>query len=283
MAIKQGASPAATSLKQDGLFGIYRMQGTRWKDRYPLVFVDLYSGSGENVVDGQSIIGSPLSLLSGLAAAIRSSNTVPKYSDWLIVFNDITTGRATDILPENVMRWQEENGLPVNSSVLSVTNKNGWTFNVPIRYMCSPSSDVVEDIQAILGRKNQAHFTLLIDPNGPKDAPWDALREIWEKHKNKVDLLFHISATTLKRCAKAKESTGMNFAPMPDHVKGLIDAFYGCGGWVRGPVGADQWTILLISSRPPKNGWGNSFHLIQSIEGDEVIKRLSLTKSELSK
>ena len=280
----QGASAAATPIKQEGLLGIFNVQATRWKDKYPLVFVDLYAGSGRNVVGGESINGSPLSMLAGIHLALTRSNTRPRFS-WLIVFNDIAPGRATDLLPENVKRWQEENGLPVDADGLTVTLKDGSDYRVPIQYRCGPSDDVVQAIRSALDDGTKAHFVMLVDPNGPKDAPWPDLKAIWAAHGNYVDLVLHIAATMLKRCSRARDATGYDFAPMPDHIAGMLELFRKSGGWIREPVGADQWTIALICKYPPRQGWSRktaSFHTIESRAGQETIKRLTYTKKELN-
>lgn len=279
----QGGSVAATPIKQDGVVGIFDLQATRWKNYNPLVFVDLYAGSGRNVIGGESINGSPLSILGGIYRAVSKSRSRPPHP-WLIVFNDIAPGRATSLLPENVMRWQEENGLPVNADSLCMRLKDGSEFVVPIKYLCGPSDDVVQAMRTALDAGFRAHFVMLVDPNGPKDAPWPDLQMIWNRHGRYVDLVLHIAATILKRVSKARDSVGYDFAPMPNHIAGMLDLFTRCGGWIREPVGADQWTIAMISKYPPKSGWAQknaSFHLINSPDGQQTIKRLTYTKKEI--
>ena len=85
--------------------------------------------------------------------------------------------------------------------------------------------------------------------------------------------------------AKAKAATGFTFAPIPDHISAMFAAFDKCGGWIREPVGPDQWTLALISKFPPRHGWNTksaSFHRIDSEAGQATIKRLTSTKKELN-
>lgn len=279
----QGSSLAATPIKQQGLVGIYHMTALRRKNyRKPTVFVDLYSGNGKNVVGDEVINGSPLSMLEGIKKAVQSMRGAPA-AQWFLVFNDIAPDRATELLPENVMRWQEENKLPVNRDSISLTTADGSKVDIPVQYVCGCARSLVEQIAALLDKLKTAHVVMMVDPNGPKHAPWEELKQVWERHRQDAELIFHISATTLKRVAKARASTGFAFAQMPDHIAALIDAFKGCGGWGRKPVGADQWTILMLSMFPPRNGWEKAGFLkldSEAWEGERL--RMSMTAKELA-
>jgi hypothetical protein len=97
-------------------------------------------------------------------------------------------------------------------------------------------------------------------------------------------MIFHISATTMKRVAKARASCSFEFAPMPDHITALLHEFKNCQGWVRAPVGSDQWTILWVTEFEPKYAWSQAdapFYQLRSPIGQETIRRLSLTRNEL--
>ncbi len=234
-----------------------------------MVFVDLYCGSGENKLPGEIIAGSPISMLAGILDAVQH----------------LTPGRATLLLPENVMRWQAENNLVVNPELFQCTARDGSIFSMPIKYRTGSAQDAVECICNIMQVNRKSHIILMIDPNGPKDAPWVKTKEIWDRYPNRVEMIFHLGATVLKRVSKARDTCGAEFfAPMPDHIAALVDSFSDSDGWVRDPVGKDQWTMLLLSKFPPHNGWKTidaSFHKIQSEIGQQVVRRLSLTKKEL--
>jgi len=282
----QGNSVTATPVKQNGLRGIYSMLSMmRSKRPEAMVFVDLYCGSGENKLPGEIIAGSPISMLAGILDAVQHRLKKPPVGPWACLFNDITPGRATLLLPENVMRWQAENNLVVNPDLFQCTARDGSTFSMPIKYRTGSAQDAIECICNIMQVNRKSHIILMIDPNGPKDAPWVKTKEIWDRYPNRVEMIFHLGATVLKRVSKARDVLGAeSFAPMPDHIAALVDSFSESDGWVRDPVGKDQWTMLLLSKFPPHNGWKTidaSFHKIQSEIGQAVVRRLSLTKKEL--
>lgn len=284
----QGSSLTATPIKQQGLVGIYHMIALRRKNyRKPTVFVDLYSGNGKNVVGDEIINGSPLSMLEGIKKAVQSMRPEKKNptgtpkAQWSIVFNDIAPDRATDLLPENVMRWQEENRLPVNKDVIQLTNSIGHKVDITVEYVCGCAKSLVDQIAHFLDKMKSAHVVMMVDPNGPKHAPWNELKCVWERHHEESQLIFHISATALKRVAKARASTAYDFAPMPDHISALLDLFEDCKGWIRLPVGADQWTILMLSMFPPRNGWEKERFLeLDSERGREAKALMSMTAKE---
>lgn len=284
----QGSSATATPIKQYGLRGIYKTVAMmRSGDRFPaVVFVDLYCGSGENILPGEIIAGSPISMLAGILDSLRGKGSLTKApkGQWLIVFNDIAPGRATVLLPENVMRWQAENGLQVDRDALRVTARDGKEVVIPIKYITASAASVLDEITETLDAYKNAQVVMTIDPNGPKDAPWEKLRDVWHKYSQRAELVFHLAATHMKRVAKARNTCGIGFfAPMPDHINALIQSIIGCGGWVREPVGADQWTLLWLTKFPPRNDWKTAtpFHKIETECGQAVIRRLSLTKKEL--
>jgi len=277
----QGMSAAATPVKQSGLVGMANMLTLMRKhSRKPVMIADFYCGEGENVVDGVHIKGSPISIMQGIAMAIGQMVDPPKQPRY-IVFNDIVSGRVMDRLPGVVERWQSDMGLPVNHMRLTCYTKAGRPVVIPIAYRVGSAQTLCGDIESSIN--HGFHVIALIDPNGPKDAPWSELRSLYDRRGNSLEVIIHISANTLKRVAKARE-VGYNFAPMPDHISGMLSAFDGAGGWVREPVGADQWTLLLLSKFPPRNGWnpktGPRFLRIDDDNGRELIQYLSTTAKE---
>ena len=281
----QGCSIAATPAKQDGLKGIYDMIGLMRKNwRGQVIFADMYSGAGKNIIDGQNVRGSPISMLEGLLLSVSRMRGIPS-GNWAIVFNDIVKGRATESLPQAVAGWQEEKRIAVDPTKLICYTKDMQKFTIPISYKEGSAATLTKEIESLLNQYRGCHVIMAIDPNGPKDAPWNELRSIWDNHGKNAEMIFHISANTLKRVAKARQATNFNFSPMPDHMHGMIKAFRDAGGWIREPLGSDQWTIALLSKYPPEYGWmcqGAKFHKIDSRSGKYIVSRLSLTKKEMA-
>lgn len=275
----QGSSAHATPMKQDGIVGIVDMVNIMRQRSYkPVVFIDFYCGSGTNVVDGREISGSPISMLEGIVKATSRMKQIPRHPR-MVVFNDIVQERSLDTLPVEVEAWQAKQGLPVNRDVLTCFTKTGQRFTVPIRYVAGSAQDMCAKVKQAIA--NRMHVVALIDPNGPKDAPWAELRELYEKHSKDFELLIHVSSTALKRVAGARAVTEFNFAPMPSHVSDMLQAFSGCGGWIREPTGADQWTMVLITRFPPRSGWnvknGPRYLKMDTEEGQQLIQYLSTT------
>ncbi len=277
----QGMSAAATPAKQSGLVGMTHML-TLMRKKLPrrVMVADFYCGEGENVVDGEHIKGSPISILEGMTLAISQMDDPPKMQR-RIVFNDIVSRRVMDHLPGVVEAWQADMGLPVNRKQLTCYTKTGMPVVIPIYYWTGSAQSLCGDIETAIN--NGFHVIALIDPNGPKDAPWSELRSLYDRLGHRLEIIIHISATTLKRVAKAREA-GYNFAPMPDHISGMLSVFHGARGWVREPVGADQWTMLLLSRHAPRYGWntktGPRFLKIDDENGQKLIQHLSTTAKE---
>jgi hypothetical protein len=248
-----------------------------------MLFVDLYSGSGVNEVGGTDINGTPLSILHGIPDAIRSSKT--EVCGMACIFSDIAPERATVLLPERVEDFQQKLGLEVNRNELVVETRKGQVVRVPIFYRQSSALEMAQFIHQYAIQHPRIRVLVGIDPNGPKDAPWPELGLLMQSVGSRVDLYVHLAATAMKRVSGARAATGMQFAPMPDHISHAIQFIMaGDGaGWIREPIGADQWTLMLLTRNPPKHGWASQgYHLINSPEGREVIQRMSMTKKELA-
>lgn len=277
----QGASALATPAKQNGLVGMFDTISVMRKNSHkPIVFADFYCGSGVNAVNGEEINGSPISMLEGIYLSCQRMKGPPAQQRY-IVFNDIVSDRVLDALPIAVESWQARNRLPVDRNILRCTTKDGIPVSIPITYVASPAQELCNSIDGLI--RGGAHVVALVDPNGPKDAPWEALKRMFRAKERALELIIHVSSNTLKRVSRAREATGFNFSPMPNHVQDMLAAFTGCGGWIREPVGSDQWTMLLLSKFPPYGGWncknGPRFLLIDSTEGSSLIRRLSTTRS----
>jgi hypothetical protein len=282
---QQGSSHGATQYKQDSIRGIARMAALRQKNTSGLkVFADVFSGSGENVVDGEIIDGSPISILSGVVDAIQSMRGAYAGS-YAVYFADIVTGRATDMLLSVITRWAASCGYPFthtgNTGILQVYKYDGGEGRVDIYLSESPASDSMAIIGNGLLSRRIERVTVFIDPNGPKHAPWRETMAIWRHFSSRSTIIIHIASTTLKRIAGARRA-GCNMPDgIPDHVAEMIHWFKGAGGWIREPINADQWTIAMLAKYPPTHDWQKGgFHAIDSDEGQALIKRLSTTKKE---
>lgn len=288
-AANQGQSDLATPAKQQGLIGMYRMLTLMRKKLREkkgiknLIYMDMYSGIGENVADGQRIYGSPISMLEGIHRAVRSMNDGPGGVKRHVVFNDIVKGRASEMLPQRVLEFQEDRGLQRNPELLVSYTKQGDIVEIPIIYRDGSAQSLAKSvINRLNNPRSSEHYIIAVDPNGPKHAPWNELEYIWNNFSNHAEFIFHISATTLKRIAKARESGIKANADIPNHVQAMLDKFAHSKGWVRNGVGADYWTLMLLTKFSPDYGWGKDYHLIDSPEGQKVIRSLSLTKKEMA-
>lgn len=279
----QGSSLLATPAKQDGLTGIVHMMTLMRKNMArPVAFIDAYCGNGVNSVDEKDINGSPISILEGICKAVASMSETPNHPRF-ILFNDIIESRVKGNLPVEVEQWQMKNGLPVNQNELVCYNKKKEPFRVSIIYEAKSANDLCDAV-VLKAVKNGCHVVVFVDPNGPKHAPWEKLKEIYKKYPKNVEMIFSIAGNTLKRVYGARLSTGYNFSSMPNHVADMIDSFADCGGWIREPIGADQWTMVLVSKFPPRNGWnvktGPKFYKIDQPEGQQMVEYLSTTAKQ---
>lgn len=278
----QGCSPLATAKKQESVEGVTFMETLRLKNfNRDVLFADIFCGSGENIVNGETINGSPISMLDGFLSAVVAMKEPPK-SNYRFVFSDVAEGRADSRLVANVRNWQERVGMEPDPFLFKAYTKGGHAVTAKLFYAQSWAEEAVEALKDKVIKNRNGFLVLFVDPNGPKAAPWKGMRELWDKAASRVRITVSISATTLKRIRAAKEVSQLNWAQVPDHISGMIEWFSGAGGWVRSPVNADQWTVVCLSKVPPRNGWNKGgFVLIDSNEGREMIKRLSLTKQEL--
>ena len=280
MAIIQGSSAIATPAKQKGLFGIHHMISTKRKNLGGLhLFCDAFSGSGLNHIEGEEIQGSPITILSAVTKSFLSFRDQPPTYLPAFVFSDITASRSMEMLPENVAAWQSSNGLQVDPQNLIVSTRHG-DYVMPIHYRGESAEQLLVRIGLFLDQPNRT-ATITIDPNGPKDIPYDALKQLWKTYGKRLTLIFHVGATHLKRVAGAREA-GINFRPLPDHLTGLIELFMSQPrGWIRSPVGADQWTIVMLTHFETAYGWEKQgYHKLTTPIGQQVLSDLSLTNAQ---
>lgn len=285
--MKQGASVLATPAKQDGLYGIQHMY-TLMHSRIPgtVFFADLFSGTGVNNIENTSVDGSPITALKAFHKAINSTKKFPlrKYQ---FVFNDIVEGRADVKLKNLVHKWANDTGITIeegeNFDTFSFKTKNGFVITFPVYFMNKSADEIISVIHEHMEKKDGSYFQIFIDPNGPKDFPWESVNQLYEKFPSRLTIAAHLSATALKRVAACKRARpDLSFVDMPDHVKGVIGMFAKHPkGWVRKPVGADQWTMFFISRFSPKGDWQKQgFHHIGEQKGKEIIHLLSTTAKE---
>ena len=256
-----------------------------------VLFADIFCGDGMNVIDGQEINGSPISMLEGLVGALLSMKGAPS-SKYRCLFADISEGRATDFLPQRVRTWADSKGLELSDDctklLIPLKGKDGNILKekaeVLLTFAQASAVETVNWISSVLRRRDKRRRAcIFVDPNGPKHAPWEELRNLWDQHKRKVEITAHISATQLKRIKGARE-VGKAMPQVPDHVSAMIGAFKGAGGWIRSPAGADQWTVAMLTMFQPRSDWKKAgFVAIDSEEGADTIRRLSLTAKEYNK
>lgn len=284
----QGMSYAATKPKQESLLGLYAMQAVRLKSwNGQVYFFDLYSGSGRNIISKHNnhevIDGSPITLLSSLAQAANTWVSNPLYKA-RVVFNDLDKDRVSQI-PMNVIRWQNKQGMTFNKDKVILPLKSGDQWEVNVQYENFSADDALTAICDFMRKTPGVYSVITIDPNGPKDLPFEKLSSMMKDPllKNHLTFVLHVSANALKRVAGAKAAGKQQFCDLPENLAGLIQLITdNPKGWIRTPEGKDQWTVLMLTEWAPKSAWEKQgFHLFSSPEGKALLTQLSMTKKQV--
>lgn len=95
----------------------------------------------------------------------------------------------------------------------------------------------------------------------------------------RVDFLFNVSATTVKRMRQQASKRGWPHESLCDLLAGIDKKFW----LVREPFGANQWTFLLGTNWADFKEYKRiHFHRADQPTGAEILRRLEYTRDELN-
>jgi three-Cys-motif partner protein len=151
-----------------------------------------------------------------------------------------------------------------------------WDFRLENRDNSSVTADIMDWLQR--GARGKSSLGLIYtDPNGYNDAPLESIIEIC--HQNtRLDVLVHISATSVKRQIGARAREGIKIFDLEDFIKKINKKKV----FVREPYGTAQWSFLYLTN------WADApelkkkeFYDRTSRKGKEIFKILTRTAKEI--
>lgn len=115
------------------------------------------------------------------------------------------------------------------------------------------------------------------DPNGYNDAPLESMIEICRQN-TRLDVLVHISATSVKRQVGARATEGIAVFGLADFIERIDKSKV----FVREPYGKAQWSFLYLTN------WAKApelrkikFYDRESSKGQEIFKILTRTAQDI--
>lgn len=251
----QGAS-AHTERKEFEIHGISTMRFNQFKNPYfkyrKIICADIFSGTGENEVDGNIINGSPIKLIE---AYIKSKNNNVKFD---FLFSDIRSF-ACQALAKNVSKYP---------------------LNITIRQL--EASNSINILGDHLYHNNDVFLYLIVDPNGPKDFPKIEIQQLLSSMSKRIDVIPYISATTINRCIGARNKAGLDFKGWLGQIENFDEGFvsslidHNRKGWIRKPLSSDKarWTMLpTFGCFEPIHDWAKQDYVkLNTQEGKNVVK-----------
>lgn len=240
LSLFQGVSDV-TPHKELGFFGICntRLTQRKFQDYIDSVYLcDVFSGDGHNVVNGEVLAGSPVKM----AQAIDASG-IAETKDIFLLCSDIRKDAI-----HTLNRYFSESNHSCETSI----------------YQRS-AADQLKFIHAIARQEPSSHFIVTIDPNGPKALPFEEIKKLSSDPllKNRVDFIVNISATSVKRMIRHRQSAGANYDWWISTVENIgrdlvmnIAQHYK-GAWIRRPLGDKQGWLMVayFNWSPPKHDW----------------------------
>ena len=241
----QGMS-AVTPVKEIQIHGVVQMRIMQRKRGFAEGWVpelrvyDVFAGDGENIVQGETIQGSPLEIAdavieSGLPCSMHASD-----------INEMSTLALA-------RRLSEKPGLKH-----TVTQK--------------PAAQALADVAVYLSANKKNIAVVVVDPNGPGVLPYRELLNLATHFPYRCDLLLNISETAMKRilaCAVTKDKNW--WAPLssfPEFIWSLGKHYRQM--WVRRVLPSDpqRWRMLCFwSGVPPKDPWAKQqLYIVDSLE-----------------
>jgi three-Cys-motif partner protein len=275
----QGASKF-TERKTKEIEGIASMRFNYLKGSGPsayydqILVADVFSGSGENVLDADSapIDGSPIKLLNALHNAAMPSNKMNlmglKRKKVSFYFSDIRSQAIADLDRVIADNWKPIEGLQTR-----------------IITKASSATDSISQIHSYLREERRSrtrtHVILVLDPNGPKAFPRDEVLGLLDEFSRCVDVIPYISATAVNRCIKHRDTSDVKYDWWLNSIERFDSGFvYALAnkrdGWIRTPLKNDpQHWLMMPTFTPlavPRNDWAKQGYVrINSQEGRQAI------------
>ena len=234
--IHQGASQI-TPIKEAQIKGtvMVRLTQRKFKEYIPRIFVyDIFSGDGVNIVDGTSVLGSPVEI----ANAILESKILQTKRVKFI---------ASDIREEAVVRLYNRLDVFIEQGVdIECVNVDAATM------FCSIYERLLYD--------KACHIIIVVDPNGPAPLPFNELLAVSQDFNKRVDVFLNVSETAMKRVLNCSITRDKNWWRGYDDFKSMVlDVFKNFKqAWVREVIDGDRqrWRYLCFwSFAPTKRGW----------------------------
>lgn len=128
------------------------------------------------------------------------------------------------------------------------------------------------------GCNDKKYGLIYCDPNGFNDLPFDSLKYISSIYNYRnIDMLLHVSATSIKRTAGAKKKKGQEYTTLLNELRKINKKYW----LIREPFSAWHWTMIIGTnwdSFPKFKQLG--FHDIKSPKGQITFDRLNLTNKQ---
>lgn len=271
----QGAS-RHTERKEIEIGGLVQMRLRQLKGMVParhydkIMIADVFSGSGENVVEkgGDPIDGSPLRILWALQSAIQTQNGPNPMG---------LAGKEVHLLFSDI----RQTAIDHLSQVLADKHQKIVGPHIYTTTMAMDAGNAMGLIGEFMARNRRAHLILVLDPNGPKDFPRDEVLNLLSAHSNRVDLIPYISATAVNRCLRHRDLCGATYnwwlSAIDRFDTGFVHAIArNRRGWIRKPIANDpqRWLMLptFTTRLLPRNAWARQGYVeINSDAGNAAI------------
>lgn len=214
---------------------------------------DIFSGDGQNIVDGIDMQGSPLEI----ADAISESGV-----DAQFVASDI---RAFSV--------------KILEAKLNAKKQIDLLRNLDFSVNQNSAENQLDVIHDFLDEDRRNHAIVVIDPNGPKVMPFEKMRYIMATHGNQCDMIINVAETHLARIMACNITKNKNWWARFDSV---VDALWAIvattgNGWLRKPlriegnpcgVNSHRWRFVCVwGFAPPRNEWRTeNFFRVDSLQ-----------------
>ena len=280
----QGASKY-TERKELELYGVTKTRITQLKGSaapfyHNVLIADVFSGTGINSVESDTIAGSPIRILDAVDAAIHNAS-------------GFDPGALID---KSIRVWFSDIRQTAINSLNDLLSERSIPEGMNMKYQAvqMDAASAIEKIQTYLDQRmvyagkqknpKQHHprLILVLDPNGPKQFPRDEVLYLLKHHSPRVDLIPYISATAVNRCINHRDKCDVKYNWWLSSIEGFDTGFVfaiakGRPGWIRLPIPGDTQKWLMMPSFSPNlrthNAWEKQgFVMINSKEGIEAIK-----------
>lgn len=243
MSLFQGVSDV-TQKKEMDFYGICntRLCQRKFQPYIKQVYLfDVFCGDGQNIVNGNIITGSSLKM----AQAIEASG-ISETKDVFLICSDIRKDAV--------------------SKLNTQFSSSQYSFeNIVVQ---RTASEQIKHIHKIAREDKNAHFIIVVDPNGPKTLPFDEIEAIAKDSAitKRVDIVVNVSVTSIKRMVQHRISAGAKYDWWIKTVECLGRDFFKKlarnykGAWIRKPLGDRQgWVVLAFFNwSPPRNDWSKA-------------------------